>query len=75
MEAGEFESRQAFEEVTTRNVRTVVDYSTATRDLQRELEEKVVLLEGQLRLQSSTIEDLKKLIANLQVKIFNGGTV
>ncbi len=74
MEAGEYESRKAFEQVTTNNVRIVIGYSKETRDLQRKLEEKVTLLEKQLRNQALTIEDLRKLIANLQVKVFGGGT-
>ena len=75
MESGELEIRKAFEEVTTRNVRTVIDYSTETRNLLRELEKKIDLQADQLRSQANIIEDLRKLIASLQTKVFSGGTV
>ena len=74
MEAGEFENRKAFEEVTTKNVKTGVDYSTDTRKLFRELEKKVEILESMVRSQSVIIEQFKIQLAGVQTKLFSGGT-
>ena len=74
MEAGEFENRKAFEEVTTKNVKTGVDYSTDTRKLFRELEKKVEILENIVRSQSAIIEQFKIQLAGVQTKLFSGGT-
>jgi len=74
MESGERELKQAFEEVTTRNVKAILQHSNETRILVRELEKKVVLLEGNIREQNKEIEALKKQLANVQTKVFSGGT-
>ena len=74
MEAGEYENRKAFEEVTTRNVRTVIDYSKATRDLVRESDKKVDHVEKLLQEQNKTIAQLRQQLAVVQGKLYNGGT-
>ena len=74
MESGEKEMRQVFEDVTTNNVKATVAFSNETRKLIRELENKVLLLGGQLRQANDRIDELKKLVTNLQMKIFRGGT-
>ena len=74
MEAGEFENRQAFEEVTTKNVKTGIDYSTETRRLFRELEVKIEHLEKVVRSQGEIIEQFKIQLAGVQTKLFSGGT-
>jgi len=74
MESGEHENRKAFEEVTTKNVKTGVDYSTDTRKLFRELEKKVEILEGIVRNQNTTIEQFRLQLAGVQTKLFSGGT-
>lgn len=74
MEAGETELRKAFEEVTTRNVRAVLDHANTSRDLVRHLENKVVLLEGLLRQYDDKLEALQKQITSLQMKVYAGGT-
>jgi predicted RNase H-like nuclease (RuvC/YqgF family) len=74
MDSGEKELRQAFEEVTTKNVKTVVEYTTQTRELVRELEEKIRKLEGLVHSQNQTISALRVQLATVQAKVFSGGT-
>ena len=74
MEAGEKELRQAFEEVTTRNVRAAVQYSEETRKLVRQLEDKVTRLEGLIKNQDDAIEQLKIQLLGVQARVFSGGT-
>ena len=73
-ESGEREMKKAFEEVTTRNVKTMIAYSKDTREIVRSLEEKVALLEEYNRNQTIIIEALKKQLASVQTKLFSGGT-
>ena len=72
MEAGEKELRQVFEDVTTNNVKATVAHSNETRKMMRVLEEKVILLEGILRQYDEKIEDLRKLLVNVQMKLYSG---
>ena len=74
MESGELELRKVFEDVTTNNVKATVAHSNETRQMVRVLEEKVTLLEGVLRQSDEKIEDLRKLVVNLQMKLYSGGT-
>jgi len=74
MEAGEREMRQAFEHVTTNNVKAAVEHSNETRQIVRELEKKVQLLESQRTLDQANIEQLRMLVTNLQTVVFSGGT-
>lgn len=75
METGEKELRKAFEEVTTNNVKASIAHGNESRRLIRELTEKVLLLEGNLRQTNESIEELRKLVVNLQVKLYSGGTI
>lgn len=75
MAAGDKEILQAFEEVTTRNVRAAVDYSMETRKLTRKLEKKVDLLEGNIRQLNQRLDSIQSLLANVQAKLYAGGTV
>ena len=74
MESGELELRKVFEDVTTNNVKATVAHSNETRQMMRVVEEKVILLEGMLRQSDEKIEDLRKLVVNLQMKLYSGGT-
>lgn len=74
MEAGEFQLRQAFEQVTTKNVQTMIAYSTETRKLVREFEEKITHLTNLMLIQDNTIDELRKQLAIVQGKIYSGGT-
>jgi hypothetical protein len=73
-ESGEKEQKQALEEVTTRNVKTMIAYSKDTREIVRELEKKVNQLEEYNRNQLVVIEALKLQLAGIQTKLFSGGT-
>jgi uncharacterized coiled-coil protein SlyX len=73
MESGELEMRQAFEEVTTRNVRGAVEFTNETRKIVRGLEKKVVLLEEKSLQQDKTIDELRKQIVNIQMKMYQLG--
>jgi peptidoglycan hydrolase CwlO-like protein len=68
------ELREAFEKVTTRNVRTVVEFSQKTRALVRELEKRVTRFEEELMIRDKKIQELKNQIVHLQMKVFRGGT-
>jgi hypothetical protein len=74
MEAGETELRKVFEEVTTGNVKAVLDYCQKTRGLLRALEEKVLKLEGLLQSQNAVIDALRLQLAGVQTIVFSKGT-
>lgn len=74
MEPGELELRKIFEETTTKNVKTGIDFTQETRNLFRELEAKVTLLEGTVRQQNDTINDFRISLSVVQTKLFSGGT-
>jgi len=75
MMTGDKELRKAFEEVTTNNVRASVEHGNNTRKLVRELEEKVLLLEGMLRQYDEKFALLNSQLNRLQSKVFSGGTI
>lgn len=73
MEAGELETRKAFEDVTTRNVRAAVEFSNTTRTLVRTLED-TILIQGELMRQNqSKIEELQLSISNLNMRLYVAG--
>jgi len=74
MEAGELETRKIFEDVTTNNVKTGIDFANDTRRLFRELEDKVTHLSNIVRQQEATINDLRLSLVVIQTKLFSGGT-
>jgi phage host-nuclease inhibitor protein Gam len=74
MESGELELRKAFEETSTRNIQTILEYSKETRRLNRELEEKVKCMEASLIAYDSKIVALQSQISYIQTKVFSGGT-
>lgn len=74
MEAGELELRKAFEEVTTGNVKAILDYCQKTREIVREQEQKILKLEEMIRNQNITIDFLRSQLANVQSQVFSGGT-
>jgi len=75
MEAGEKEMREIFEETTRRNVNSVVEHSNKTRELARDLEERIVRLEKIINSQNQIIETLRTQLAAIQTIVFRGGTV
>jgi hypothetical protein len=74
MESGELEMKQAFEEVTTRNVKTTVEFTQDTRKLFRELEEKVFALQNKVVAQEALLNQFRVQLAGVQTKLFSGGT-
>jgi len=74
MESGEKEMRMAFEEVTTRNVKTMITYSTETRQIVRDMQEKVDLVQAQLRQADEKINNLTRQLSIVQAKLYSGGT-
>ena len=74
MEPGELEIRKIFEDTTTNNVKTGINFANDTRRLFRELEEKVTHLENIVRQQETTINDLRLSLVVIQTKLFSGGT-
>jgi uncharacterized protein HemX len=74
MDAGEKELRKAFEDVTTNNVKAVVDFSQGTRKLIRELEQRMNRLEEERKQDKALLESLRMQLANVQTKVYSGGT-
>lgn len=72
-QSGEREAKKAFEEVTTRNVKTILEYTRETRRIVRELEERVVNLEKANLGLEVKILDLQRQIQLLQIKLYNNG--
>ena len=74
MQAGEKELREVFEEVTTNNLKAVLEYSKNTRELVREMEIKVNLMENQVLEQNKLIDALKIQLSLVQAKLYSGGS-
>ena len=70
----EKEIYMAWEEATRRNVKIILDHSNETRRLTKKMEVKIIQLEEQIRIQNTTIEDLRKMLLNVQQKIYSGGS-
>lgn len=64
-----------FQEVTTRNVKAAVNHGNETRQIVRQLEEKIKKLEQLIYSRDMQINQLRTMIAGLQAKVFRGGTV
>lgn len=74
METGEKELRKVFEDVTTGNVKAILDFSTITRKIVRDLENRVIQLELKLIEQNNVINELKIQLSAVQMTLFNKGT-
>jgi len=74
MEPGELEIRKAFEEVTTKNVKTMIDYSTQTRELVRVLGDEVKELKNMVAARDGDITQLRQQLALVQSKLYKGGS-
>lgn len=74
MAAGELEMRKAFEEVTTRNVKTISAFSQETREIVRKLEEEVKKQNKLLSQYDQKFADIKQQIVVLQAKLYSGGS-
>ena len=74
MSAGEKEIVLASEEVQRRNIQSMLEHGNNTRTLFRDLEDKVNHLQEQIRLQDQTIAELRNMLSQLQMKMYQGGT-
>lgn len=74
MAAGDREVLKALEEVTTRNVKTVIAHANVTREMVVELEKKVKSLDDLVRRYDEKIDLLQKQVVVLQTKLFSGGS-
>jgi hypothetical protein len=70
----EKELLQAFEETANKNIAMILGHSNESRELVRKMEAKVLQLEEQIRIQNKSIEDLRLLLVNVQMKVYSGGT-
>lgn len=75
LEPGELELRKAFEDTTTQNVKTIIDYSTQTRDLIRDAEKSILELKNMIATRDKDIAELRQQVSLLQSKIYRSGTV
>lgn len=74
MAAGDRQVMKAMEEVTTNNIKAMLAHGNETRRLVRELEDKLRSLDGFCRQQQDDISKLRLQLANVQTKVFSGGT-
>jgi hypothetical protein len=74
MDTGEKEMRKAFEEVTRKNVESVISFSNKTREMMRELEERVQALQNMVMNRDNDIKLIKQQLALLQTIAYSGGT-
>jgi len=71
----EKELRKAFEDVTTNNVKAILDHGNNTRKFIRNLEDRVAKQEELLRQHDDRFQMMQNQITLLQTKVFSGGTV
>ena len=74
MEAGEIETRKAFEQVTRGNVRAAVDFGNETRTLVREMHEKLSHMEKIVQEQNQKIAEVTQQLSILQGKFYQYGS-
>lgn len=74
MESGEKELREIFERTTISNIKAIISYNEQTQQTVRTLESHVKNLDGVIRQYDTLIDNLRKQIAVLQTKIFQGGS-
>lgn len=74
MEAGEMEMRKAFEDVTTNNVKAILEHGNTTRKIVRELSDKNEQQDQYVATLKKDIDDLKLQVANIQQLLYRGGT-
>lgn len=74
MEPGEKELREIFEKTTISNIKAITSYNDQTHKLVKNLEDHVRDLDGIIRQYDTQIDNLKKQIAVLQTRVFQGGS-
>lgn len=74
MEAGEKETRKAFEKVVKNNVLAAIEHSNETRKLIRDLETNVQTLQNAVLSRDQEIQEIKNQIALLLQQMVSKGT-
>jgi len=74
MAAGDRQIIKAMEDVITNNVKAAVAHGNETRKLVRELEKKVISLDGLVRQQQEIIAGYRQQLSTIQAIVFKGGT-
>lgn len=74
MESGELQLRKAFEEVATKNLRTIQDYTTETRKMLRETEEHVKQLKNMIVAKDQELIQIKAQLATVLAKLYKSGS-
>ena len=68
------EINKAFEEVIRRNITVMQDFTNETRKLVREAENKIAGLQQENRDLKHQMSQLRTMLANVQAKVYSGGT-
>ena len=66
--------RKAFEDVTNKNIETVIKFTKETRIMFQEMKEELTVAHNKIKMQNETIEQFRIQLAGLQTKVFSGGT-
>lgn len=74
MESGEKELRKVYEEVTTNNVKAILDHGNKTRIMIRNVEKRIDQQGELIRNQQTTINALRQQLSNVQAIVYRGGT-
>ena len=74
MEAGELEVKKALEDVQVRNIKAVIEYTKASRELILEQGRQIDALRSQVQAQASLLNQFRVQLAGVQTKLFSGGT-
>jgi len=75
MESGEKELRKVFEEVTTNNVKAILEHGNTTRKIVRDLEDRIRQQDNLLQQYEQRMQTIQNQITLLQSRVFSGGTV
>lgn len=68
------EQYRTFEEITTRNVKTTIEFTQETRKMVNALSTEVQRLQKAILNRDAEIMELKKQLAAIQTILFRGGT-
>ena len=74
MDETDKEFRRIFEGTINRNVRASIAFGNDTRKLVHDLEAKISQMDQHIRLQDEQLDLLRRQLAPLQARVFNGGT-
>ena len=75
LDPGEKEMRLAFEDVTTRNVKAILEHGNTTRKLASETNASVQQLKQEILQQNQKLQQMTQQLAVVQGKLYAGGSV